>query len=225
MKESFFVIMTFSSVAGALRQRTITMQRFLQGFLHSLPIQARYFIPYLVTGIVVLGIYLLPASFSDFLLFEREAIEQGKWWALFTGQWVHLDAQHVAMNLLGLMLAWLLFAEYSPRWSLLFLVIWIGLISNLGMFFFDESIQTYVGFSGVLYGLFAWGIAQDIRHRVPWASVFAVLLFAKLSYDLLVGPVALSGLDADSIAVSAHFYGACAGVIAALYSQRVSSYL
>src|ERR1700749_616144 len=67
---------------------------------------------------LVLG---LGDSISELLRYDRGAIAAGGWWRLLTAHIVHLDAHHLILNQLGLVLVWSLFAsDYDAiEWSVI----------------------------------------------------------------------------------------------------------
>src|ERR1700741_1791930 len=76
-------------------------------------------------GIALLGVCATLALFElsgdagrEALSFDRTAIASGEWWRLLSAHFVHLGAEHAALNGLGVVLMWALFArDYSPaRW-------------------------------------------------------------------------------------------------------------
>src|SRR5258708_22871882 len=50
-------------------------------------------------------------SVGQLLRYDRSAIAAGGWWRLLTAHIVHLDIHHLALNELGLVLMWSLFAQ------------------------------------------------------------------------------------------------------------------
>src|SRR3954469_10156520 len=91
------------------------------------------------------------------LSYDRSALVNGQYWRLLTAHFVHLDAQHVLLNGLGLVLMWALFArDYSPlRWLALYL--FSALTISAGLWFLSPEISWYVGASGALHGVMAAG--------------------------------------------------------------------
>src|SRR5260221_13119293 len=66
---------------------------------------------WLLLILLVLGLVLgLGDSSSALLRYDRSAIAAGGWWRLLTAHMVHLDAHHLMLNGLGLVLMWALFA-------------------------------------------------------------------------------------------------------------------
>src|SRR5690554_6205723 len=142
--------------------------------LNNLPWAPKYSVPPLLVALLLLAVYLLPEALKLYLTFDREFIMHGQWWRLLTGQWVHWGMLHALMNIAGVWLVWLLFAEFATGWRYAVVIALIALGSNLGMLFFDARVEYYVGFSGTLYGLFAWGAVQDIRYKVPFGWLLLV---------------------------------------------------
>src|SRR5271169_3004971 len=56
------------------------------------------------------GLLALGDSATLLLQYDRAAIGAGGWWRLLTAHLVHLDAHHLVLNELGLVLLWALFA-------------------------------------------------------------------------------------------------------------------
>lgn len=147
--------------------------------------------------------------------YDRLAIGQGELWRLFTGNFAHLGWPHLAMNLAGLALVWLLFGSlYSAaRWA------WIIAASALGtglcLYFADPEVIWYVGLSGALHGLFAAGGLADLTVRPREAAVFLAAVTAKLAWEQYAGPLPGSEETAGGpVLVQAHLYGAVSGVAA-----------
>jgi rhomboid family GlyGly-CTERM serine protease len=160
-------------------------------------------------------IYLLPEPLRLALAWDREAIHAGQAWRLVTGQFVHLAGGHLLMNVLGIGLAWLLFAEYLPGWRYFPVVVIVATGASIGMYAFAPQVHHYAGFSGALYGLFCWGAVQDIRRKVALGWLVLVVVVAKAGYEQWAGPVPLGARAPDNLAVAAHFYGVATGLVLA----------
>ena len=150
------------------------------------------------------------------LRYERAAVATGEWWRILTGQLVHLDATHLAMNVAALVLLWCLYiGDARPREWLL-MALGAALAVGLGLWFLEPGIGWYVGISGALHGLWAGG-GIACRKRWPLESgVTLALLVGKLGLEVWYGPV--SGLLGASLTVvtAAHRYGALGGAAVAL---------
>ncbi|MGD8574966.1 MAG: rhombosortase [Gammaproteobacteria bacterium] len=149
------------------------------------------------------------------LRYQRDAILQGEIWRLWTGNLVHLGWEHLALNMAGLTLVWVICGAFLTRlewlavWCLSFTAVGIGLL--LG----SPGVAWYVGLSGSLHGLLVAGIAVmwSAGERRLWP--LAVFLVAKLVWEQWRGAIPLSAAVAGGpVVVDAHLYGALGGVLA-----------
>jgi rhomboid family GlyGly-CTERM serine protease len=150
---------------------------------------------------------------------EALRLERGLWleqpWRLITGQLMHLGWTHLAMNLAGLGVVWLILARHLPTWQWWLTVLICGAGVNLGLLAFSTSIDWYVGLSGLLHGLLAAGALAGLG-REPLAAWVLVLLGIKLLLEQFTGHAPLTGaMIGASVIVDAHLYGALAGLLLA----------
>jgi rhomboid family GlyGly-CTERM serine protease len=186
----------------------------LAGILQSLNCDRAYGVALLLA----LGLLLLPEVDGEAtrraLAYDRAALPQGQWWRLLTAHFVHLDLEHAALNGLGVVLMWALFArDYSPlRW----LMIYGGsaLAVSAGLWFFSPEMDWYVGASGALHGVMVAGTLAHLRRGDLDGWILAVFIVLKLGYEQFAGPLPFAG-SADTV-VDAHLYGAAGGLVLAL---------
>jgi rhomboid family GlyGly-CTERM serine protease len=153
------------------------------------------------------------------LRYERAAVLGGEAWRLVTAHLVHFDLAHLAWNLGGLVLVWLLFAQsFKPRGWLLILIASTVAI-DLGFLCFERQLDWYVGFSGVLHGCMAAGLVAWLRtERDAWTALVAALFAAKLVWEHAVGPLSFTaGTMSLPVVYQAHTYGAIGGALAGLW--------
>jgi rhomboid family GlyGly-CTERM serine protease len=155
------------------------------------------------------------------LRYDRGAIAAGGWWRLLTAHLVHLDAHHLLLNALGLVLLWSLFAgDYDAvEWCVIVCAGALGVSS--GLWWLSPRVSWYVGASGVLHAIMAAGVAQHLLAHAWDRWLLCALLGAKLAYEQLGGP------EPPLVVVDAHLYGAICGFVAGaaltgLHSRRVS---
>jgi rhomboid family GlyGly-CTERM serine protease len=191
-----------------------TPARGLAGFLESLNCDRAY-------GIALLGacaLMALPEFLGEparqALGFERSAIAAGEWWRLLSAHFVHLDMEHAALNTLGLVLMWALFArDFTPlRWLAIYLI--AAAAVSLGLLLGNPELQWYVGASGALHGVMTAGTVAHLRRRDLDGWILAAFIVAKLLYEQFAGALPFAG-SVDTI-VDAHLYGAVGGLVAAL---------
>jgi rhomboid family GlyGly-CTERM serine protease len=148
------------------------------------------------------------------LRYQRDAILSGEVWRLLTAHIIHLGWEHLALNIAGLALLWLMFARQLSigRWSIV--VIGSGLGVSAGLLAFNPELQWYVGMSGLLHGMFVAGAVAGVLagNRFEWALLFLVAV--KLVWEHIAG--ATEQIVGGSVVVDSHLYGAIAGLITML---------
>jgi rhomboid family GlyGly-CTERM serine protease len=163
---------------------------------------------------VVLG---LGDSVNALLRYDRGAIAAGGWWRLLTAHIVHLDAHHLILNELGLVLVWSLFAQdYDPdEWCAIVLAGALAISS--GLWWLSPRVGWYVGASGVLHTVMAAGAAKHLVEHIWDRWILFLGLCAKLAWEQWGGePHAL-------VVVDAHLYGAACGfAVGAALSWRTA---
>jgi len=165
-------------------------------------------------GIAVLCVVLQVIGLDQILRFDRAAISAGNFWLLLSGNFVHLGSSHLLMNLAGfalvVALVWIRFTCFE--WVLI--VLFSSLVVGIGLYFLDESVLWYVGFSGTLHGLVVAGSLADLRYYPKSAGLLLALIIGKLAWEQVAG--ALPGSESvagGNVVVNAHLYGAIGGAI------------
>ena len=162
------------------------------------------------------------------LRFDRDAINDGAWWRLLSGNFVHLGPGHLMMNLAGLVLVVALVWKRFSAFAWIAIIIGSSLVVGLGLLWRNPEIGWYVGFSGTLHGLIVAGTLADLRVWPRSASLLLLAVAAKLAWEQIGG--ALPGSESvagGAVIVDAHLYGAIGGaifgaiLIAAGYARRL----
>lgn len=148
--------------------------------------------------------------------YERQAIGDGQVWRLLTGQLVHLNAVHLALNLLGLagvMAVW--GRALAQPCALLVTYLGSACAVGLGLWWLEPKLAWYAGASGALHGLFMAGIvlATETGRMLRAAAALGLLLKLVLEARLNTGTAGLIGAP---VIHAAHQFGAFGGVVSAL---------
>jgi rhomboid family GlyGly-CTERM serine protease len=177
--------------------------------------------------LAVCAVLLLPVLAGDAgreaLRYDRTGLAAGQWWRLLSAHIVHLDFDHAALNSLGLVLMWALFArDYRPgQW----LAIVLGSVAAIdaGLWLRDSTIAWYVGSSGALHGVMAAGTLAHLRRRDLDGWILAAFIVLKLAYEQSAGALPFTDSHAG-VVVDAHLFGTIGGVgIAACLRPRPDS--
>lgn len=179
------------------------------------PFLARHIFPLAVAALAI-AVALLGPDADLGLRYERAAILHGQVWRLFTGHWVHLGTSHLIMNLAGLALIWALVGRMFTAWQWLGVTLICALSISGGLLAFNPELAWYVGLSGLLHGYLVSGCLAELRAGYRSAWLLLALVWAKLIYEQVAGPLPGSELGTGgAVVVDAHLYGALAGILAA----------
>ncbi len=166
---------------------------------------------WLVLFILCLVIQML--DLQPLFRFDRQLIEHGQIWRLISAHLTHLNWTHFALNMAGLSLIAAFFSSYKSTQYWLGALFVIAIICSAGLFL-DNQLSRYVGFSGVLHGLFIVGGRWEFRHHKLSGAVLLIIIVGKLIWEQMHGALPGSGsMIGGSVAVSSHMYGAIGGVI------------
>ena len=156
------------------------------------------------------------------LRFERVLIEQGQVWRLLTGHLVHLNWNHLWLNMGGLAIVALFFGRYLPVTRWLYAMLVSTVFVSAGLYWLNPEIVAYVGLSGVLHGLFIVGAWQERQRYPASAYLLLVLLVIKLLWEQLSGALPGSeSLTGGHVVVDSHLYGAIGGGVYLLLHQVI----
>jgi rhomboid family GlyGly-CTERM serine protease len=165
-------------------------------------------LPPAVLVALILALQLGGEGVRSALLYQRELIGAGEWWRLLTANFVHLGWYHALLNVAGTALLVLLCPEpLSPAvWARRVVV--IGLAMSLALYAFLPSLHWYVGFSGVLHGLFVLGLGRQAWLRDPVAIAALAFLLGKVAWEMVTGaPLSDEEAIGGRVLVESHLYG------------------
>lgn len=175
----------------------------------------RRWIPPLLT---VLLFAVAAGLFPDLWPYRRQALLDGEVWRLLSAHFAHLGWTHALLNALGVLLVWLLFEPWwSPsRWWSAVLV--VGTLTGVGLLALNPQLAWYVGFSGVLHGLFVTGaLSAWQRSRDRLSLLVLLVVAAKLAWEQWSGGAGFSArLVGAPVVTDAHLYGALSGLFLGL---------
>ncbi|MEM1262087.1 MAG: rhombosortase [Pseudomonadota bacterium] len=164
----------------------------------------------------LLGLSLFGDPVETRLRYDRSLIGTGELWRLITGHVVHLGLRHALLNVVGLVLVGLLFAPFITVTDWVRTSIVAALTISAGLFWLSPTVAWYVGFSGVLHGLFVAGAMAMAGRERTLAILLLIGLAGKLFFEQVAGPVPGSEQTAGGpVIVDAHLYGAIGGWLAA----------
>ena len=167
--------------------------------------------------LILAAVLGLGDSVSALLRYDRSAIAAGGWWRLLTAHIVHLDAHHLALNSLGLVLVWSLFAQDYAVDEWCAIVLGGALAISCGLWWLSPRVVWYVGASGVLHSVMAAGAAKHWAERSWDRWILLIGLCTKLAWEQW------GGHASPMVVVDAHLYGSAWGfALGAALSWRMA---
>ncbi len=169
--------------------------------------------PPLTLALLMLALAAGDQPLRDALALTREGLQGGQVWRLLTGHLVHLGWYHCMLNLLGLaVLLWLCPQPLRPaEWVRRVLL--LSLAVSASLYALMPALAWYVGFSGVLHGLFVLGLVPQARAGDRIALVCLAYLAGKLLWEVLVGaPLSDEQAIGGRVVTQAHLFGTLAAL-------------
>lgn len=169
---------------------------------------------YLLLFLVVVFLSWFEPLSSYWLMYDRELIEAGQVWRLFSAHFVHLSTTHMLGNAMGIILLGYIAGKYLNNILGLVLLLWCVLVVGLGLYWYADYLQRYVGLSGVLHGLLL--VAPFISRYYSWrvACVFLIVIVLKVVWEQspFYDDMALFGAIGGRVEANAHLLGVLAGL-------------
>ena len=163
---------------------------------------------------IVLLMLAEPVS-SQWLMFDRSAIDDGQLWRVLTAHFVHLSPMHLLGNAMGVILLGYVAGRSLSRALGVTLLVWCLLVVGLGLYVFADYLERYVGLSGVLHGLIlvAPFVSPFYSRRI--AACFLVLIVAKVLWEQssFYDDMAMVGMIGGRVEANAHLLGTIAGLL------------
>jgi rhomboid family GlyGly-CTERM serine protease len=162
-----------------------------------------------------------PAFFpiDHYFSYRYDDIAQGQVWRLFSGNLLHTNLWHLLMNLAGFWVIVFLHEVHYKRHpeKLVLLFVCLCLLEGVGLYLFYPSLKAYVGLSGMLHGLFAFGAMMDIRKGYYSGYLLLVGVIAKVAYEQYFGATeSVTELIGARVATESHLVGLICGLLCAL---------
>lgn len=157
--------------------------------------------------------------FLNEFVFHRQLIQQGEWWRIISGNFVHSNIPHLLLNLSGLWIMAFLFIDTLSTKIFIIATFIMSTSIGIGLFYFEPELIKYYGFSGILYGLFLLGGTLTILAKDYFTGVsVTVFITGKLIWDLIYGGSPSSEeLIGIPVAVNAHLFGSIGAIVMGVF--------
>lgn len=174
----------------------------------------------LALGASIMVLALLGEPARELLQYDRAAILRGEVWRLLTHVFVHLGGYHAVLNLLGLLALVLLCPARIAAREWMRRVVVLVLLGAAALWLWLPELHRYVGFSGVLHGLFLLGLWPQAVRRDRVAQLCLVYLVFKLGWEMWMGaPLSDEIAIGGRVVTHAHLFGTLAGLVYGLATR------
>jgi rhomboid family GlyGly-CTERM serine protease len=175
----------------------------------------RDYVLYLFLLVTIVLLMLAEPVSSQWLMFDRSAIDEGQLWRLFSAHFVHLSPMHLLGNAMGVILLGYIAGRSLSNALGVTLLVWCLLVVGGGLYVFADYLERYVGLSGVLHGLIlvAPFISPFYSRRI--AASFLVLIVTKVLWEQssFYDDMAMVGMIGGRVEANAHLLGTIAGLL------------
>ena len=139
-------------------------------------------------------------------LFPAAVLQDGQWWRIFTGAFLHGGLLHIAVNMMSL---WFLgrFIEFAVGpWRMLCIYVVSLVAAGLGVVYFSSPLVPTVGASGAIFGLFGALFAIGLKLGKPGMDL------VRANIGILVLNLVIT-FTVPAISWQAHVFGLLAGFV------------
>lgn len=166
------------------------------------------FISLLVVIIFCMG----STSFDALVLNEEYIFALGQYWRIVTGNFVHLNLEHIFWDLIAFIILGTFVEKISKR-KLIELMSLSSIAIGAAVVSFDAQFNTYCGLSGIACSLAAYALLKNYRLKKNNVFLIAfIILTFKTTYELIFARSIFTSLESNFVVLS-HLAGLLTGTI------------
>ena len=140
-------------------------------------------------------------------------LDQHEYWRLISPVFLHFGIAHLTFNMLSL---FIFGSRLEPRQGglhLIGVVLFTGLLSNFGQYYWGSEDAIFGGFSGVVYGLMGYCMVRE-KLDSQWQLGLPPLFYGFMLLWLVIGYTGVLGtIGFGNMANAAHLGGLLAGAL------------
>ena len=172
-----------------------------------------YFVLLVLTGYSAWGLSVNGLDIFGGFRYET-VVQDGEYWRLLLGTFLHHDVVHLFSNMLFLAAAGVLLERVIGKWTFLLVYLSCAVVASVGSIFYNEHLVS-AGASGAVMGLYGVMLPMVLVGVLPKAYL-RVNIFIMV-FELVTGVIMNTGGDVDVAAhVSGYLFGAAIGAIVAI---------
>jgi rhomboid family GlyGly-CTERM serine protease len=156
--------------------------------------------------------------------FERLLFDQQPLLAL-SHALVHLNAQHLMLNIAALVFIYLIFTAAFKSLSWIVALAVSAIASAYGIFYYSPNTEWLVGLSGALHGLFVYAALRS-RASIAWLVAIIIKLIIEQMPDLMPTNNLTQMTEQfinNPVIVDAHLWGAAGGLLFFFVARSIAA--
>lgn len=151
---------------------------------------------------------LLQLIGPEYFRYDARLISQGQVWRWLTAHLVHANWIHLALNLAGFALCVGITGVSWSLWQWSWRIVLLGCGISAGFYWLQPTMGWYVGFSGVLFGLYCLAADATFSQQPGMSIILSLFIFGKIAMEQLSSVnMTTSDLIGIPVMVDAHLYG------------------
>ncbi len=174
-----------------------------------------------IIPLIGLALMQLPTEVRELLHFNIEDIFQGEYWRFYTGHFLYYSYNHLILNTAAVFIFIFIFNNTISK-SIFIEILVLATIISSGLLYLSNLLGWYVGFSGVMYGLFTLSAIKLIPINRTLALAILFTLTAYMIFQLYSGELVESAIHDIRISSYAHALGYGGGVLIAAFYRATN---
>ncbi len=189
--------------------------------MSTLKLDKQYFIDVIMLPLLFICISFAITSFKPeapiLFRYDTVAVQNGDWWRLLTAHFTHSTWNHLALNMLGLIIMSYLFSQVATWWRWLSLMIFVSLFCSICFYLFQGDEYIYVGMSDTLHGIIIAYALLDYKNFKLGSSILIAGTLGKVIWEQTPWYIEASAeFIGGRVATESHFYGTIGGLLLGL---------
>ena len=163
--------------------------------------------------VIVLFMLVCQMVGPEWLRYDTRLVREGEWWRLLSAHWVHANWIHFGLNSAGFILCVMLTGVRWSCWQWSWRIVILSGAISAGLYLWQDQLGWYVGFSGVLFGLFVLAATASLSEQRVMSSLLLGFIALKIGLEQYSSVnITSSDLIGIPVLVDAHLYGVLSAV-------------
>ena len=173
-------------------------------------------------AVMVTLMMLLQLKGPELFRYQQNWMDNGEYWRILSAHWVHVNWKHFFLNVAGLLLC---LSIARPGWSntrWLLYQFYFALGISFLFTLLNPQLDWYVGYSGILYGIFLLAAIDLFRRDRLIALLLGVAIVTKIMLEQTSElNLTTSDMIGSPVIVDAHLYGVILAILIAIMNRLI----